>query len=66
MKGWKTWTAAGLAALLGLVAGLEAGGVLPDGSREIALAVIGPISAALGLVGIGHKLEKAKEEKDEG
>lgn len=63
MGGWKTWTAAGLAAVLGLISGLEAGGVLPAGTRDIAIAVIGPIAAALGLVGIGHKVEKiAKEE----
>ncbi|MHA2384244.1 MAG: hypothetical protein ACXACT_16850 [Candidatus Thorarchaeota archaeon] len=61
MKGWKTWASAGLAAALGIIAGLEAGGVLPDGSKGIALAIVGPIAAALGLVGIGHKLEKSKE-----
>jgi hypothetical protein len=49
MKGWKTWTGAGIVA---------AGAVLTYfGMDEVAKALIG-LGGALGLIGLGHKVEK--------
>lgn len=50
MKGWKTWTAA--AGLCGLGAFL-----LIKGQQDLGLVCI---MNGLGLVGIGHKIEKSK------
>lgn len=52
MKGWKTWAGA---ALIAISAGLGA-----LGYTEIASLVL-TVGGALGLVGLGHKIEKAKE-----
>jgi len=52
MKGWKTWAGA---ALIGVGAALKAMGY--EQYAEIVLA----LGAALGLVGVGHKLEKSKQ-----
>lgn len=49
MKGWKTW--AGVA-IIGLSAGLEAAGY-----SEYA-KILAMVGGALGLVGVGHKVEK--------
>jgi len=51
MSGWKTWTAAALSVLYGvggLIFGLH--------SADVAM---GFVLAGLGLVGIGHKIEKS-------
>lgn len=49
MGGWKTWAAAGLLVFIGVI--------------EIALGEVeqgvGRIALAAGLVGLGHKIEKA-------
>jgi len=50
MGGWKTWTAAGAFFLLGAVD-------VANGDIEAGLA---KITFALGLIGIGHKIEKSK------
>lgn len=60
MKGWKTWTGAGLVFLSG---GLSAfANVLPEfswlGTLSQAVMAAG---TALGLVGVGHKIEKSAE-----
>ena len=49
MKGWKTWFAAACTAGLGVVSIL-------NGDTEAGLQ---QIAFALGLVGLGHKIEKA-------
>lgn len=49
MKGWKTWLAAGATAALGIVS--LANGEAETGMQQLVLA--------LGMVGIGHKIEKA-------
>lgn len=52
MKGWKTWTGA---VVLGLAATLEAlGGEYGEWAKAVMMA-----GGALGLVGVGHKLDKA-------
>lgn len=51
MSGWKTWAAAGLSAIYGIV-GYFLG---MHGADSMAQFVVG----ALGLVGIGHKIEKS-------
>lgn len=51
MKGWKTWAGAALvavSAVLGYV-----------GESDLAQALL-TVGAALGLVGVGHKIEKGK------
>ncbi len=51
MKGWKTWAGAGVVgagAILGFLG-------LPEISK-----IVMSLGAALGIVGIGHKIEKAK------
>lgn len=50
MKGWKTWAAVVSLALLGIVD--LANGDIPSGITKL--------TAALGLVGVGHKIEKTK------
>ena len=50
MKGWKTWLAA---------AGTAALGIVDIVNGEVETGVM-KIVAALGLVGVGHKLEKGK------
>lgn len=49
MKGWKTWLAAVCTAGLGIIS--IANGEIEQG--------IGHLTFALGLVGLGHKIEKA-------
>lgn len=49
MKGWKTWAGAGLIAVSAVLEYL--------GNAEAGAAVL-TLGAALGLVGIGHKVEK--------
>lgn len=49
MAGWKTWLAAAGLGILGAVD-------LIEGDLEAALT---KLSAALGLIGIGHKIQKA-------
>ena len=51
MKGWKTWTGAILIAASGILHTV--------GLTEIA-NLITTIGAAIGIVGIGHKIEKTK------
>jgi len=51
MKGWKTWAAA---ALIGGVAAAEYMGMDP----ALGKLILG-LAAALGVVGLGHKIEKA-------
>ena len=50
MKGWKTWTAAAFTAGLGVLAIIN--GDVPMGVQQI--------TAALAIVGLGHKIEKGK------
>ncbi len=50
MKGWKTWIAAACTAGLGVVS--IASGDTEAGMQQIVLA--------LGLIGLGHKIEKLK------
>ena len=50
MSGWKTWLAAAGTAALGVVSIVN--GDIEAGMQQIA--------AALALVGLGHKLDKAK------
>lgn len=49
MKGWKTWLAAACTAGLGVVSIVN--GEMETGIQQIVLA--------LGMVGLGHKIEKA-------
>ena len=49
MKGWKTWVAAAI--------GIVAAGLAAKG-HEAASQVLLAVATALGLVGIGHKVEK--------
>lgn len=51
MGGWKTWTAAGLSVIYG-VGGFIAG--LHDADTMMTFVVAG-----LGMVGLGHKIEKS-------
>jgi len=62
MKGWKTWSAAIAGVFTGL--GLVVSGFIAD-PMDIDMVVNGvmAVSASLGLVGIGHKLEKNKARK---
>lgn len=55
MGGWKTWTSAIAIGILGIVD--IAGSVTGDDAGGIETG-IAKILAALGLVGIGHKVEK--------
>ena len=48
MGGWKTWIAA---VCLGLLAGID----VYDGNIESGMS---KLAAALGMVGLGHKIEK--------
>jgi len=53
MKGWKTWTSAGIVMVVALLEFLGYG------------SIVGPlyaIAAAFGVVGLGHKLEKASKD----
>jgi hypothetical protein len=49
MKGWKTWLAAACTAGLGVVSIIN--GDVASGAQQIVLA--------LGMIGLGHKIEKA-------
>ena len=49
--GWKTWVAAGLSVVYGVVGFLV-------GLHDVE-AMMGFIVAGLGLVGLGHKIEKS-------
>jgi len=60
MKGWKTWTAAGLAAAIAVVQTLEAAGVIPAGIADTVSIIVGALAGAFGIAGIGHKVEKLK------
>ncbi len=51
MKGWKTWLAAACTAGLGVVSLMN--GDTATGMQQL--------TAALALIGIGHKIEKAKQ-----
>ena len=51
MKGWKTWTAAGIVALSAILKFM--------GYEEVAGAILA-LGGSLGLVGLGHKIEKKK------
>ena len=61
MKGWKTWVSAGLVVVIGAVQSLEAVGIIPDGIANVVSTVLGSIAGAFGIVGLGHKIEKAKQ-----
>ncbi len=52
MKGWKTWAGAALVAASAVLGYL--------GEQGLAEALLG-VGAALGLVGVGHKIEKAQK-----
>ena len=52
MKGYKTWIAAGLAGVSAILTSL--------GNTELAAAVI-TAAAGFGVVGIGHKIQKAAD-----
>lgn len=54
MKGWKTWLAAACTAGLGIIS--IASGDTAQGVQQLTLA--------LGLIGIGHKIEKAGAASD--
>jgi len=53
MGGWKTWAAA---ALIGGVAAAEYLGM----DHDVGNLILG-IGAALGIIGIGHKIEKTRK-----
>lgn len=55
MKGWKTWAGA---VIVAVSAGLEALG----GEYSQYAKILVMVGGALGIVGIGHKVEKAKKE----
>lgn len=56
MSGWKTWASV---VIIGLAAALEAlGGEYAEYSKVLLM-----VGGAFGLVGVGHKLEKGKEQK---
>lgn len=57
MGGWKTWVAAGLSVAYGI-----GGWVTGMHHADVAM---GFITAGFGMVGIGHKLEKAAAKKEE-
>ncbi len=61
MKGWKTWVAAGLTVIVGALQGLEAAGIIPAGIGNTVSVIVGALAGAFGLVGIGHKLDKASK-----
>ena len=52
MKGWKTWLGAALVGASAVVG--------YTGNSELAKVLLA-LGAALGVVGIGHKIEKAKD-----
>ncbi len=56
MKGWKTWTGAALASIGGILKNLPDLFPGQEAVGEILLA----LGAALGGVGIAHKIEKGK------
>jgi len=51
MKGWKTWTGAAIMAISGILSYM--------GYGDLAKAIL-TVGAALGIVGLGHKIEKTK------
>jgi hypothetical protein len=54
MKGWKTWTAGSLAILYGI-------GGLVFGLHDVD-AMMGFTTSGLGMIGLGHKIEKQSAE----
>jgi len=59
MKGWKTWL--GVIGGIGTGVGVIVGGLLSDPiDPDKIWAGLLMISGALGLVGVGHKIEKNK------
>lgn len=56
MTGWKTWTGAALIAIGTLLTTMPA---LFEAQKEVGEALIG-FGVAIGSIGIGHKIEKAK------
>ena len=52
MKGWKTWVAVVCTAALGILS-------ISNGDTTAGLQ---QLSLALGMLGLGHKIEKAKEQ----
>lgn len=55
MKGWKTWLGAGLVAIGGVLEGMPE---MFPGQEAVAKALLA-IGAAIGAVGLGHKIEKS-------
>lgn len=55
MKGWKTWVAGGLSIVYGVI-----GFIVELHGME---AMISFVSIGLGMLGIGHKIEKASNGK---
>lgn len=53
MKGWKTWTSAGIVAFCAV--GTYFGWLKPEDQR-----LIMEIAAALGIIGIGHKVDRLR------
>ena len=62
MTGWKTW-AAGLASILGGVAAILTVISSGDFNFEAIQGGIAMIALGLGMIGIGHKVEKASSLK---
>ena len=58
MKGWKMWASAAMVVVLGTVQALESTGTIPHGMGNVASSVLGALAGALGIVGVGHKIEK--------
>lgn len=61
MGGWKTWAGALAVGAIAAAQGLEAAGIIPPGTANTVSIVLGSIGGALGLVGLGHKLEKGQK-----
>ena len=57
MTGWKTWAAAGIAGVIAVLQAIPAE-ALPWAAQAVPVLIA--IGTALGLVGLGHKIEKSK------
>jgi hypothetical protein len=62
MKGWKTWTAALLVAVGGVLEYLGSVGVLDPHLCDMISKLIYTLGGAFGLVGIGSKVDKLRKE----
>ena len=57
MGGWRTWVGVGLTGVIAVLQACEAAGVIPGGVANTVSAVLAPIAAMFGIVGIGRKIE---------